>query len=87
MKYPPYIQHLGEKCKHDWFIDIRTFSERCSYCGKEARSLAQIKAISEYYKEKETKIFSPTDTLKDVMDWTRSRGANDNIILSIAKED
>ena len=36
---------------------------------------------------KETKIFSPTDTLKDVMNWTRSRGGNDNIILTIAKED
>jgi len=36
---------------------------------------------------KETKIFRPTDTLKDVMNWTRSRGGNDNIILTIAKED
>ena len=36
---------------------------------------------------KETKIFSPTDTLKDVMNWTKSRGGNDNIILTIAKED
>jgi len=35
---------------------------------------------------KETKLFKPTDTLEDVMKWS-SHGRNDNITLTIAKED
>jgi len=35
----------------------------------------------------ETKIFSPENTIKDVMDWAGSRGRNDNVTLTTAKED